>query len=762
MKKILIIAALFLACFAAGGVIGKLIGEIMNKSDKAGLLQRPQVEIVDGVMTPEALLSFARLGDPQISPDGKTIIYGLGFVSVEQNRICTNLFACNADGSGSRQLTFSDKSISCARWSPDGKSISYLQGGQLYRAPFKGDRLGRGKQLSDVPAGISDYSISPDGNLIYYVSSIPGPVTSPKDADPALDKAQAYVTEDLMYRHWDHWTKETPRTFVSTLSNGKITPDNSFDILGSAPAGVELPTEPFGGAEQLCWAPDSRHIAFSCRMKKGLEYAFSTNSCIYLYDILTGQTVPVTTEGGYDTDPSFSPDGSRLAWISMERDGYEADRQRLMLCDVEILPAEEEGQNFGMRTGPARELTEGFIYDAASIAWSPDSKTIVFPATTDGLGALYSSSLTPGSIKRLTPADWMMGFSAPFSVQSSADGGLSLLAGANSMDFPTELFRIDVPSDASKAVERTQITQENAAILEQLSAVRTEMIEIPTPQGETLHCWVLYPDGFDPEGSYNGIEMFNGGPQTSMDESWSYRWNFRLMCQQGYVVVLPCRHGDSGWGQPWKEQISGDYQGLNMQDYMLAGKWFKSQKWAAKLAGVGASYGGFSVYNLMGIHGDLFDCFIAHAGIFDEKMLWYTTEEAWFGNWDNGGMTPYEYNPGSVGPEGDGITFGGMQQAGAPYSSREKARAHYSCDPQSRVTKWHTPILCIHGMMDYRIPYEQGMAAFNAARMMGVPAKLIVFPEENHWILKPQNALFWHRSFFEWLDRWMGFDENNR
>ena len=246
-----------------------------------------------------------------------------------------------------------------------------------------------------------------------------------------------------------------------------------------------------------------------------------------------------------------------------------------------------------------------------------------------------------------------------------------------------------------------------------------------------------------------------GGPQSTNSQDWSYRWCYRLMAQQGYVVILPNRRGTTSSGQAWKEEISGDYCGLNMQDYLSAGRWMKSQPFVGKLACVGASYGGYSAYMLEGLHGDLYDCFIAHAGIFDEKQLWFTTEEMWFANWDNGGLTEYAYTPGQQGPAGDGVTFGGMQQAGAPYATTPKAQRHYANSPSAMVTKWHTPILCIHGMMDYRIPYEQGMAAFNAAQMMGVPSKLVVFPEENHWILQPQNALFWHRIFYDWLEKWM-------
>ena len=724
----------------------------MNRNEVcSGYVGKPETAITDGLLTPEVLLSLGRLSDPRISPDGSKILYGVSYISIKDNSSCRNLYLCNPDGSDRVQLTRYAKSVSAARWSRDGKSIYFLQEGQLWNAPLKGGRLGRKVKLSEVPAGISDYKISPDGNQLLYVSSIPGPVKGPSDSDPALDKAQAYVAEGLMYRHWDHWVTETPRTFVASLAGGTVTPDNSFDILGNSDPGYELPTEPFGGAEQLDWSPDSRHIAYSCRKHTGKEYAFSTNTGLYVYDIVTGAEIPVSVRGGYDTDPVWSPDGSKLAWISMERDGYEADRQRLMVADIITATPEEEGQNQGIEIGSIKELTSSYKYDVEGLFWTPDSRSIIFPSTIDALTALCKVDVGSGEISRLTPGNWWFGFGTPFHF-SETEGSISLLTSYQSMEFPTELVRVDIGADGQASC--TPVTGENEDILSSLSGIRQEQIFIPTPQGESLQCWVLYPEGFDGNKVFPAIEMFNGGPQTPLDQSWSYRWNFRMMCQQGYVVILPNRHGNSGLGQEWKEQISGDYQGLNMQDYLLAGKWIKSQPWCGKLAGVGASYGGFSVYNLMGMHGDLFDCFISHAGIFNEKQLWYTTEEAWFGNWDNGGLKEYAYEQGKVGPAGDGITFGGMQQAGAPYADVAKSRHHYANDPESKVTRWHTPILCIHGMMDFRIPYEQGMAAFNAAQMMGVPSKLIIFPEECHWILQPQNALFWHREFFDWLDKW--------
>lgn len=712
-----------------------------TKNEDSGYIGQSDIRIEDGVMTPETLLEMGRLSDPQISPDGTRILYGVSYNSIEDNRSCRNLFICETDGSHRIQLTRYAKSVSNARWSLDGSSIFFIQDGQIWKATLKGDKLGKKEKISNVQNGISEFKLSPDQcNLIYTSTIKNSAVQTPSDSDPALDKAQAYATEDLMYRHWDHWVTDIPRSYVAPLNGQVITEANSMDILGEGNR-FELPTEPFGGVEQLDWAPDSRHIAYSCRKKTGKQYAFSTNTDIYIYDIFSGATVQVTNGGGYDTDPVWSPDGRHLAWISMARDGYEADQQRLMVCDTD-LSADTIVSN-------TRDLSINFDHDVAGPVWHGDE--VFFNAlVSEGIQGLFCADLS-GEIQRITEKDWWFDFFSPFAVIEHSEG-VRLLCSYYSLEFPLELVEVDI---TAAGTTYKQITSENEHILSQLKPIKEESIHVETVDHKQMQCWVIYPPEFDENKVYPAIEIVLGGPQGTNSQDWSYRWCYRLMAQQGYIVILPNRRGTTAFGQEWKEQISGDYSGLNMQDYLAAGRYIKSKPYVGKLACVGASYGGYSAYMLEGLHGDLYDCFIAHAGIFDEKQLWFTTEEMWFANWDNGGLTEYSYTEGQMGPKGDGITFGGMQQAGAPYASTPKAQKHYANSPSSMVTKWHTPILCIHGMMDFRIPYEQGMAAFNAAQMMGVPSKLVIFPEENHWILQPQNSLYWHRTFYDWLDRWM-------
>ncbi len=726
-----------------------------TEADK-GYIGPSDIKVEDGRMTPEVLLSLGRLSDPQLSPDGRWVLYGVSYTSIEENRSCRNLFlgevTRNEDGSlsfGDKiQLTADGKSISNARWSLDGKSIYYLQGGQLYNAAVTiadgKASLSARKQISKVEAGIGEFTLSPDQSQVLYTSTIPGAVKTPKDFDKKLDKAQAYVTEDLMYRHWDHWTTERPQTYVAPLS-GEITEGNSMNILAEDAGKYELPLEPLSGIEQLCWSPDGRHVAYSCKKAgTGREYAFSTDTEIYIYSILTGETVRIPMAGGYDTDPVWSPDGKQIAWLSMERDGYEADKVRLMVADLADTEASSEGQSAIPQINGIRNLTADFKYNAGGIVWADDSKSIYFNSLIEGLQAICNVTVADARIKRITPDDAWYDFNSPFAIVDS-----TLLASYCSMEFPTELVAVN-ETDGSFS----RITDENGGIIGQLTAYETRERWIKTTDGKKMLTWVLYPPQFDSTKVYPAIEIFLGGPQGTLSQGWSYRWNYRLMANQGYIVILPNRRGTTAFGQEWCEQISGDYVGQNMQDYLSAAKELKAEPYVGKLAGCGASYGGFSVYYMAGIHGNVYDCFIAHAGIFDEKYMYYETEEMWFPNFDNGGLSEYSYTAGEMGPRGDGKTFGGIQQAGSPWSSAAKAKRHYSNSPDVNVTKWHTPILCIHGMMDYRIPYDQGMAAFNAAQMMGVPSKLIVFPQENHWILQPQNALFWHRSYFDWLDKW--------
>ncbi|MCQ2114604.1 MAG: S9 family peptidase [Bacteroidales bacterium] len=706
-----------------------------SKNDASKAIPASQIQL-DGKMTPEALLALGRLGDPQVSPDGQRILYGVSYTDVKQNRSCRQLFLCNLDGSGKVQLTKDGASLSNARWISD-RQIVFLQKGQVWTAKVRGGKLCSRRQLSDVEGGISEFSLSPDFSKILYISTVKGSVNTPADVYPDLAKAEAYTAEGLMHRHWDHWVTEIPHSYVADFSlNAKkgVTRASSTDLLG-ADCPFELPTEPFSGIEQLCWSPDGKYIAYSCRTKTGKDYAFSTNTDIYIYSLADGKTVQVTNGGGYDTDPIWSPDGSFIAWVSMARDGYEADQQTLKTARVWF-------NEDGVSVGSIENASGDFKYNVAGPCFAADGN-IWFNALTEGLQAIYKAEYVVvdddrcagddspeekpfWNIVRMTAEDDWHDYGTPFHVD-----GETVYATAQSMMRPAELAKVNL---SDKSLEF--ITDENGHIFDQIEEPRMEARQIKTVDGKDMLTWVIYPPQFDPSKTYPGITICLGGPQGTISQSWSYRWCYRLMAEQGYVVVLPNRRGTTAFGQEWTEQISGDYAGLNIEDYKSAARALKAEPYVGKMAATGASYGGYSVYFLAGHNeDDLFDCFIAHAGIFNEEQMYYSTEEMWFPEFDNGGL-------------GKGYL------SGSPWSKEPKAQYHYAHSPHLFVQNWHTPILCIHGAMDFRIPYEQGMAAFNCAQMMGVPSKMVIFPDENHWILKPQNALYWHREYFAWLDQW--------
>ena len=736
----------------------------MKKGNSAisseGYIAKSEIIVEDGKMTPEVLLAFGRLSDPQVSPDGKKIFYGVSYTSVKDNRSVRNLYICNLDGSDNQQLTTSGKSIGNARWSADGKHIAFTMGGQIWTADIRCSRgkwaLKNAHQISNVPNGVGEFKLSPDQTKVMYISYVKSHVDSPSDCYADLDKATAYTTDDLMYRHWDHTVMEIPHTFVSEFSfameANAITPETSTDLLAEEAGLYELPTEPFGGLEQLDWSPDGRYIAYSCRKLEGKKYAFSTDTEIYIYNVETGECSQIEMGGGYDTDPVWSPDGTKLCWISMERDGYEADKQRLLVATLD----------WSNGTMPdvtdIRDVTAEFKYNAAGPVWSADSKKIYFSSLAEGIQGIFAAvhGAETWLIDRITDEDRWNDFGSPFHIEEE-EGAVTLYTTWCSMDFPTELVAVR-HSEAGN--EYVPVTDENGHILSQLSEHKTEARYVKTVDGKDMLTWVLFPPQFDETKEYPAITICLGGPQGTLSQGWSYRWNYRLMASQGYVVVLPNRRGTTAFGQEWTEQISGDYPGLNMQDYLVAARSVKAEPYVGKMAACGASYGGYSVYYLCGTHGDVFDAFIAHAGIFNEEHMYMTTEEMWFPNFDNGGLHEAEIDPrvgteeGPVGPAGDGLTFGGIKQGGSPWSTEPKAVRHYELSPHKLVTKWHTPLMVIHGGMDYRVPVDQGMAAYNCAQMMGVPSRLLIFPDENHWILKPQNAMMWHREYFRWLDQW--------
>lgn len=679
---------------AATAIIAGSCGSGGDKSKEDELITRSNITVENGLLTPEVMHSMGKVSDPQVSPDGTKILYGISFTSIKQNKNNRELFVMNVDGSDNKQITTTAKSENNARWYNGGKQIVYLMGGQIWIMNADGSDP---KKISDVERGVAEFTLSPNQDMILFVSTVKS-AKKPVDVYPDLEKATGRMITDLMYRHWDQFVEEIPHPFIAKFDGKSLT--EITDILEGEP--YECPTLPHSGIEQLSWSPDGTKIAYASRKKVGVEYAFSTNTDIYLYDLATKKAINLS-EGmpGYDTDPVFSPDGKSIAWISMARDGYEADKKRLFVIDL--------------ATSQKRELSTNFAYNIENPSWKEDGSGLYFTSCVNALTDVYSIDVNTTEVKQITKGQYDFD-----GVQKAGDRLISVY---RSMSMPAEIVSIN-PADGSY----NPITTENKHLLDQIKMGRVQERWITTTDNKKMHTWIVYPPDFDSTKKYPALLFCLGGPQGTLSQNWSYRWNFQLMAANGYIVILPNRRGTTAFGQEWCEQISGDYIGQNMKDYFSAVDEMKKEPYVGKVGAVGASYGGYSVYYLAGIHNKRFSAFIAHAGIFNQEHMFMTTEEMWFPKWDNGG-DPWDNNP--------------------------VARRHYENSPHKFVKKWDTPILVTHGELDYRVPVDQGMAAFNAAKANGVPAEMLLFPDENHWILKPQNSLLWNRVFYAWLDKWL-------
>lgn len=681
-------------------------------------------------MTPEALWAMGRIGGAAASPDGKTVAYQVGYYSVKQNKSHQMLYTQTADGKQQTVLTTSAKSETDPAWIEGGKRIAFLTDGQLWSmAPDGTDR----RQLTKSDIDIEGFKFSPDGKKVILIKSLPYHESIKKNPED-LPLATGRLVTDLNYRHWDHYVESIPHPFVANVTEQGI--DEGVDLLKDEP--YECPMAPFGGVEQLNWSPDSKFVAYTCRKKTGVNYAVSTDSDIYLYDIATGNTrnlckpadyKPVDFDPtktmktqainhqkedlnmGYDVNPKFSPDGRYIAWQSMARDGYESDRNRLCV--------------YTLADGTKNYVTEAFDSNVDDFCWANDSRTLYFIGVWHACENLYQTNLR-GEVKQLTD-DW-----ADFGSVQLLNNGNKLLASRHSFQQGDELYVVTPGKDAKKTKVQ-QLTFENKLFYDKLAFGKVQERWVKTTDGKEMQYWVILPPHFDENKKYPTLLFCEGGPQSPVSQFWSYRWNMQIMAANDYVVIAPNRRGLPGFGSEWNEQVSGHWTGQCMDDYLTAiddaanNLPFVDKD---KLGCVGASFGGFSVYYLAGHHNKRFKAFIAHDGAFNLESMYTDTEEAWFSNWE------YE----------------------DAYWNRDQtnnAKRTYENSPHRFVDKWDTPILCIHGEKDYRINANQGFGAFNAARMRGIPAELLIFPDENHWVLKPQNGVLWQRTFFGWLDRWL-------
>ena len=675
---------------------------VKETGDK-NLIGKSDIRIKDGRMTPEALWAMGRIGGMNVSPDGKRVVYTVAYYSVPENKSNREVFVMNADGSDNKQITKTGFAENEAVWIKGGTKIAFLcnESGSSQLWEMNPDGTDR-KRLSDYDKDIEGFAFSPDEKKVLFISQVKT-VNSTADKYPDLDKATGVIITDLMYKHWDEWVTTVPHPFVADFDGESIS--NPVDVMEGEL--FESPMKPFGGIEQLAWNTTSDKIAYTSRKKTGKEYAISTNSDIYVYDLNTKQTTNITEENkGYDTNPTYSPDGKSIAWLSMERDGYEADQNRLMVMNLE--------------TGEKTFVSKDFDSNVDSYCWSADCERIYFTGVWHGESQVYQIDLANGN--KITPLTEGM-----YDYASVALLGDKLIAQRHSMSMGDEIYSIDLTGDRTV----TQLTFENKHIYDQLTMGKVEERWMKTTDGKQMLTWVIYPPQFDPNKKYPTLLFCEGGPQSPVSQFWSYRWNFQIMAANDYIIVAPNRRGLPGFGLEWNEAVSGDYGGQCMKDYFTAIDEVAKEPYVNKdrLGCVGASFGGFSVYWLAGHHDKRFKAFIAHDGIFNMEMQYLETEEMWFANWDMGGA----------------------------YWEKQNATAQrtFANSPHKFVDKWDTPILCIHGEKDYRILANQGMAAFNAAVLRGVPAELLIYPDENHWVLKPQNGVLWQRTFFEWLDMWL-------
>ena len=702
-----------------------------NAQESNNFIGKNNITLNSDLMTPEALWAMGRIGGHQASPDGKRIVYQVSYYSVKENKSHTVIYVMDADGKNNKMLTTSAKSESDAVWTANGEKIAFLCDGQIWEMNADGSNR---RQLTKDKTGIDGFMFSPDEKHVLLIKQIPyhGII---KENPTDLPKATGRLITDMNYRHWDEYVETIPHPFLADVTANGI--GEGEDIMKGEP--YESPVKPFGGIEQLAWSPDSKTIAYTSRKKTGVKYATSTDTDIYIYDISTGKTANICKPAGYiepetdltksmkhqavnaeenlknnpgyDTNPQFSPDGKYIAWQSMARDGYESDRNRLCV--------------YNTNTGDKTYVTETLDTNVDAFCWGDDSNTLYFLGVWHGCENIYQTNLD-GNVMQLTD-----GWHDYGSVQLLNDGK-KLLAERHSMSQASELYVIN-PSKKEKQSKAEQITFENKHLYDQMTFGKIQQRWIKTTDGKDMMYWVVLPAHFDETKKYPTLLFCEGGPQSPVSQFWSYRWNMQIMAANGYVVIAPNRRGLPGFGSEWNEQISGDWTGQCMKDYLTAiDDACNNLPFVDKdrLGAVGASFGGFSVYYLAGHHDKRFKCFIAHDGAFNLESMYTDTEEAWFSNW--------EYDD----------AYWNKDQT-------ENARKTYANSPHKFIDKWDTPILCIHGEKDYRINANQGMGAFNAARMRGIPAELLLFPDENHWVLKPQNGILWQRTFFNWLDRWL-------
>ena len=694
MRKIVIILAAAMLVMAG----------CKKKQESESIIGRPSVSVQDGRFTPELMWKLGKMGEYALSPDGSKIAYTTTFYDMAQNKGNAEIYLIPTDGkSEAMRLTNTSQSEFNPVWL-NASTLLFARGNDICSIDIDSKAE---KVLGTIESGLEGFKVSPDGTRILYISDLP--VRRPDDINKlytGLDQTTGRINEDLMYRHWDNWVDEYPHIFLASLQNGKVDVEKALDVIGNN--AFECPMRPWGGVEQFNFSPDGKHIAYTCRKKTGKEYSLSTNSDIYVYTIATGETVNLS-EGimGYDQNPVFSHDGTKLAWESMEHDGYESDKLRLMVYDF--------------ATGTKTDYTEAFDYGVSSISWSDDDAQMLAVVMYRGTNEIFAFDVASKAIRQVTKGT--------HDINGFTLSGNDIYANEVSMQHPSEIFHYTL-ADTNQA--GTQLTNINTEVLSLVRMGRTEPHWIPTSDGKEMLVWLIYPFNYDSTKTYPALLFCEGGPQSMVSQFWSTRWNFEVMSGAGYFVIAPNRRGCPGFGTEWCEEISGDYGGLCMKDYMTATDYFAQnmpQIDAERIGACGASFGAYSIYWLAGHNENhRFKAFLAHNGMFNFEQQCLETEEYWFTNWDLGG----------------------------PYWEKNAKTAHsYANSPHLFVDRWNTPICVVHSEFDFRIVASQGMAAYNAAKLRGLDARYLYFPDETHWVLRPQNSLLWHRNFIDWFDKYL-------
>ncbi|MBP5548464.1 MAG: S9 family peptidase [Bacteroidales bacterium] len=666
------------------------------------IVEKPTIQVTDGQFTPEVMWALGKMGETAISPDGTKLAYTLTYYDMDENKGNAEIYMMPTAGGEATRLTVTAQS----EFNPvflDDNTLLFCRGNEMRSIDVnsKSEKL-----LATFENGIEGFKISADGKKVVYITDLP--VKHPADIEPlykGLDKTTGRINEDLMYRHWDNWVDEYPQIFLANL-DGTLDVEHSVAIVDST---FECPMRPWGGIEQYNFSSDGSKVAYTCRKKSGKDYALSTNSDIYVYNIADGKTVNIS-EGimGYDQNPVFSHDGTRIAWESMERDGYESDKLRLMVYDF--------------NSESLTDYTEGFDYGVSGITWTNDDSELLAVVMYQGMNEIFAFNVADKSKRRQVSHGY-------HDINGFQLAGDKIYANQVSISYPATVYTYNLNDDCK---EGTKLTTFNDDILSQVNMGRVEEKWIKTHDGKDMLTWLIYPYNYDSTKTYPALLFCEGGPQSMVSQFWSTRWNFQVMSGAGYFVIAPNRRGCPGFGTAWCEEISGDYGGLCMRDYMTATDYFADnmkQIDKERIGACGASFGGFSIYWLAGHNENRrFKVFLAHNGMFNFEQQSLETEELWFTNWDLGG--PY-------------------------WAKTPQTIKSYSNSPHLFVDKWNTPICVVHSEFDFRIVASQGMAAYNAAKLRGLDARYLYFPDETHWVLRPQNSLLWHRNFIDWFDKYL-------